>query len=78
MRGAAHAGARACRRRQGNRHGKGLFRGPAKPISCRRGAIGSATARTMSDNGRRGEEGPGTGVIVKAKPKTKKPSMYKV
>jgi ATP-dependent Clp protease adaptor protein ClpS len=32
----------------------------------------------MSDNGRRGEEGPGTGVIVKPKPKTKKPSMYKV
>ena len=31
----------------------------------------------MSDNGKR-EEGPGTGVIVKAKPKTKKPSMYKV
>src|SRR2546423_13672020 len=35
-------------------------------------------ARTdMSDNGKRGEEGPGTRVIVKAKPKTKKPSMYK-
>ena len=32
----------------------------------------------MSDNGRHGEEGPGTGVVVKAKPKTKKPSMYKV
>ncbi|HXC14379.1 MAG TPA: ATP-dependent Clp protease adapter ClpS [Stellaceae bacterium] len=32
----------------------------------------------MSDNARRGEEGPGTGVVVKAKPKTKKPSMYKV
>ena len=33
----------------------------------------------MSDNGKRGgEEGPATGVIVKAKPKTKKPSMYKV
>ena len=32
----------------------------------------------MSDNGRRGGEGPGTGVIVKSKPKTKKPSMYKV
>ena len=32
----------------------------------------------MSDNGKRGEEGPGTGVIVKSKPKTKKPSMYKV
>ena len=32
----------------------------------------------MSDNGRRGDEGPGTGVVIKAKPKTKKPSMYKV
>ena len=33
----------------------------------------------MSDNGKRnGEGGPGTGVIVKAKPKTKKPAMYKV
>jgi ATP-dependent Clp protease adaptor protein ClpS len=38
-------------------------------------AIGPAE---MSDNGRRGEEGPGTGVIVKPKAKTKKPSMYKV
>lgn len=27
---------------------------------------------------RNGNEGPSTGVIVKAKPKTKKPSMYKV
>ena len=26
----------------------------------------------------RGEDEPGTGVVVKAKPKTKKPSMYKV
>ena len=33
----------------------------------------------MSDNDKRnGEEGPGTGVIVKSKPKTKKPAMYKV
>ena len=32
----------------------------------------------MSDNGKRGEEGPDTGVVVKTKPKTKKPSMYKV
>jgi ATP-dependent Clp protease adaptor protein ClpS len=32
----------------------------------------------MSGGGRNGEEGPGTGVIVKAKPKTKKPAMYKV
>ena len=32
----------------------------------------------MSENGKRGEDEPGTGVVVKAKPKTKKPSMYKV
>ena len=32
----------------------------------------------MSDNGKNGDEGPGTGVVVKTKPKTKKPSMYKV
>ena len=32
----------------------------------------------MSENGKRGEDGPGTGVVVKAKPKPKKPSMYKV
>jgi ATP-dependent Clp protease adaptor protein ClpS len=32
----------------------------------------------MSENGKRSEEGPGTGVDVKTKPKTKKPSTYKV
>ncbi len=32
----------------------------------------------MNENGKNGEEGPGTGVVVKTKPKTKKPSMYKV
>ena len=32
----------------------------------------------MSDPEKRNGEGPSTGVIVKAKPKTKKPSMYKV
>jgi ATP-dependent Clp protease adaptor protein ClpS len=32
----------------------------------------------MSDIRKRGEEGPGTGVVVKTRPKTKKPSMYKV
>jgi ATP-dependent Clp protease adaptor protein ClpS len=32
----------------------------------------------MSDNGKRGGDGAGTGIVVKAKPKTKKPSMYKV
>ena len=32
----------------------------------------------MSDIEKRGGNGPSTGVIVKSKPKTKKPSMYKV
>src|SRR5687767_15728014 len=32
----------------------------------------------MSDSDKRGRTDPSTGVIVKAKPKTKKPSMYKV
>jgi ATP-dependent Clp protease adaptor protein ClpS len=32
----------------------------------------------MSDIRKRGEDGSSTGVVVKAKPKTKKPSMYKV
>ena len=32
----------------------------------------------MSENDKRGRTDPTTGVVVKAKPKTKKPSMYKV
>lgn len=32
----------------------------------------------MSDNDRGGSGGPSTGVVVRSKPKTKKPSMYKV
>src|SRR5216683_3035890 len=40
--------------------------------------VASSLRPEMSDNGKRGEEGPGTGVVVKAKPQTKKPSMYKV
>ena len=32
----------------------------------------------MKDGGKQGDNGPATGVIIKAKPKTKKPSMYKV
>src|SRR5258706_2474788 len=32
----------------------------------------------MSDIEKRGDEGPATGTVVKAKPKTKKPSLYKV
>src|SRR6204780_3219686 len=56
------------------------------------GGIGSATTgrgnhaangyeRTMSDSDKRGggnTEGPNTGVVVKARPKTRKPAMYKV
>ena len=55
---------------------KRLFWAEQKPISYERAA--SPARNIMSDNGKRGEEGPGTGVVVKAKPKTKKPSMYKV
>jgi ATP-dependent Clp protease adaptor protein ClpS len=43
-----------------------------------RGRASPSSRIEMSDNGKRGGEGPATGVIVKAKPKTKKPSMYKV
>jgi ATP-dependent Clp protease adaptor protein ClpS len=32
----------------------------------------------MSDVHKHGDEGSGTGVVVQSKPKTKKPSMYKV
>ncbi len=32
----------------------------------------------MADNDRNGREEQSTGVVVKSKPKTKKPSMYKV
>jgi ATP-dependent Clp protease adaptor protein ClpS len=44
----------------------------------RKGRAALSTRTEMSDNGKRGEERPGTGVVVKAKPKAKKPSMYKV
>ena len=54
------------------------FPSPGKANIIRVSEQGTARAG-MSDNGKRGgEEGPGTGVIVKAKPKTKKPAMYKV
>ena len=32
----------------------------------------------MADNDKQGDEGNSTGVVIKTKPKTKKPSMYKV
>ena len=52
---------------------------PDRPkANIMRGRAASSLRTEMSDNGKRGEEGPGTGVVVKAKPKTKKPSMYKV
>ena len=38
----------------------------------------SSPRTDMSDNGNRGEDGPGTGVVVKATPKAKKPSIYKM
>jgi ATP-dependent Clp protease adaptor protein ClpS len=34
--------------------------------------------RQMSDSDRRDNAGPNTGVVVKARPKTRKPAMYKV
>ena len=32
----------------------------------------------MSDTDKRNDDGSGTGVVIKARPKTKKPAMYKV
>src|SRR5579863_9981008 len=55
---------------------KGLSPTPACPYH--KGRASPSARIDMIDNGKRGEEGPGTGVIVKAKPKTKKPAMYKV
>jgi ATP-dependent Clp protease adaptor protein ClpS len=53
-----------------------LFASGGKPISSAETA--SSARIDMSDIRKRGEDAPGTGVVVKAKPKTKKPSMYKV
>jgi ATP-dependent Clp protease adaptor protein ClpS len=50
------------------------FRAPPNPISYG----GESTFTTRSEMSDKREEGPNTGVIVKAKPKTKKPAMYKV
>src|SRR5882672_5638051 len=48
-------------------------RTPKESLVARR-----AVHRTMSDNDRIGRDDRQTGVVVKSKPKTKKPSMYKV
>jgi ATP-dependent Clp protease adaptor protein ClpS len=45
----------------------------------RAGVATDERGKVMSDNDRRGgSEGPNTGVVVKARPKTRKPPMYKV
>src|SRR6185437_1416232 len=57
------------------------FPGGREPnIMGRVGSNGPCAVRPkMSDvEKRNGGDGPATGVIVKAKPKTKKPAMYKV
>jgi ATP-dependent Clp protease adaptor protein ClpS len=61
----------------GAKAGEGAFPNPGN-ANIIRGEHRQPARIDMSDNGKRGGEGPGTGVIVKAKPKTKKPSMYKV
>ena len=40
--------------------------------------VGTRFDQTMSDSDRNDEKGPATGVVIKTRPKTKKPSMYKV
>jgi ATP-dependent Clp protease adaptor protein ClpS len=56
---------------------KGAFPNGHQPNIMRAGT-GQSAQTEMSDIEKRGDEGPTTGVVVKAKPKTKKPSMYKV
>ena len=40
--------------------------------------LGVAWTWGMSDTDKRNIEGPNTGVVVKTRPKTRKPAMYKV
>jgi ATP-dependent Clp protease adaptor protein ClpS len=51
------------------------FRAATNPISWEAPEHGHGATLKMSD---KREEGPNVGTIVKAKPKTKKPAMYKV
>jgi ATP-dependent Clp protease adaptor protein ClpS len=69
-----------------------LHWGPSRPISCRASTDGPPAKRRhrgpkadMSDQDKRpgggdnqGGDSPQTGVVVKARPRTKKPAMYKV
>jgi ATP-dependent Clp protease adaptor protein ClpS len=50
----------------------GMYAGATLP-----GGISKQRVR-LSDGDKRGGEGPSTGVVVKARPKTRKPAMYKV
>jgi ATP-dependent Clp protease adaptor protein ClpS len=59
-------------------HDVALFQSRALPISCLYAGARPQDGPTMSENDKRGGEGPNTGVVVKARPKTRKPAMYKV
>jgi ATP-dependent Clp protease adaptor protein ClpS len=59
----------------------GAVAAPATPPgdAVRRAVLAARVLGRMSDNDKRGNgEGPNTGVVVKARPKTRKPAMYKV
>jgi ATP-dependent Clp protease adaptor protein ClpS len=58
-----------------------LFPRPRLPISSAFKVLACGLAIRsggMSDNDKRGGTGPNTGVVVRARPKTRKPAMYKV
>lgn len=58
---------------------KGTFPAAAESsYHCQGFSTAMITEEAMADSDRTGNEGPSTGVVVKTKPKTKKPSMYKV
>jgi ATP-dependent Clp protease adaptor protein ClpS len=63
-------------RQEGNRQEMRSARGRAGPADMSVPAPVCGTDRR--DDNRRDDNGTSTGVVVKAKPKTKKPSMYKV
>jgi ATP-dependent Clp protease adaptor protein ClpS len=63
----------------GFRYAALLAAGPMRRSPEQAGVATDERGTVMSDNDRRGgNEGPNTGVVVKARPKTRKPPMYKV
>ena len=52
--------------------------GAAQPLRHGEPRLQGRFAITMSDNDKRNGDSPNTGVVVKARPKTRKPAMYKV